>query len=88
MGRGNGQVAEKVHNIEIEGVHCTLYNIEIEGAQHRNSRQSGHKAISSSSSTSPWNSPDIEEKGKMASVFASKYGLCKQNRQPLVQVKT
>ena len=36
MGRGNGQVAEKVYNIEIEGVHCTLYNIEIEGAQHRN----------------------------------------------------
>ena len=79
MGRGNDQVAEKVHNIEIEGVHCTLYNIELEGAQHRNSRQSGHKAISSSSSTSPW---------KKAPVFASKYGLCKQNRQPLVQVKT
>ena len=38
MGRGNGQVAEKVHNIEIEGVHCTLYNIEIEGVQHRNRR--------------------------------------------------
>ena len=34
--------------------------------RHRNSQQSGHKAISSSSSTSPWNSPHIEHQPKMA----------------------